>query len=255
MMKVITAILLASSAMSTTFANADTGWKYGIGTGVFGLNIDGDLGFGTALGPAKFDVDMSSSDLQEFLETAYGFGGYASNGQWTILYKYAFLELQDDEKGNLPTGTPVSGDITFTAKGGELAAVYNIMNSGDQQLGALFGVRYTDHDINARVAVGASTAKRSLGEDWTDAIVGLTYAMSLTKTLMWNNRIDVGYGGSDGTYHFNTGVTWKFADSWSTNVYVDYLKHDFEENDRGDADWYLYDAAEFGAGIGILFHF
>jgi hypothetical protein len=66
---------------------------------------------------------------------------------------------------------------------------------------------------------------------------------------------NVGFGGSNGTYHVNTGLAWKFAQSWPATLYGDYIKHDYENSSPGSSSWYLYDAAEYGLGVNIMYHF
>ncbi|MBW2670765.1 MAG: hypothetical protein JRD87_12960, partial [Deltaproteobacteria bacterium] len=56
-------------------AHAD--WSFGIGTGIFLLNVEGDMGLDTASGPVELDVDLDPSDIMDVAETMFGFGGYA----------------------------------------------------------------------------------------------------------------------------------------------------------------------------------
>ena len=255
MIKIHRAILIILCGLFASTATAEEDWRHAIGTGFFALNLDGDLGLHTALGSVKADVDMDFDEIRELLESAFGFAGYSTNDQWTIKYQYAQLELEDSTSGALPSGIPASATLTFKASSGNLAAIYNISNMDGHRWGILGGVRYVDHEFDGRVTVGGTTVTRNLTEDWTDAVVGLTHSYKISNETAWNTQLDAGFGGSDGTYHVNTGIAWKFADSWSTNFYGDYIQHDYENGARGDADWYLYDLAEFGVGIGISYHF
>ena len=72
---------------------------------------------------------------------------------------------------------------------------------------------------------------------------------------MWNNRITAGFGGSEGTYMGQTGITWIFYKGWSSTLYGNYTAVEFENGDEGDSDWYLYDIDEFGIGLGFLYNF
>jgi hypothetical protein len=63
-------------------AHAD--WSFGIGTGIFRVNFDGDMGFDTAAGPVELDVDLDADDVSDVMETAFGLGGYATDGKWMI---------------------------------------------------------------------------------------------------------------------------------------------------------------------------
>lgn len=255
MIKLREAMLIMMCVLIAGAATAEEGWQHAIGTGFYALNVDGDLGLHTALGSVKADASMDFDEVKELLESAFGFGGYSAKGKWSIQYQYAKLELEDGISGTLPNGTAASVSLTFTSSGGDVAAIYNFANSGNHHWGVLGGVRYTEHEFEGRVTVGATTVTRNLTEDWTDALVGLTHHYKISNETSWNSRFDVGFGDSEGTYHVNSGIAWKFADSWSANFYGNYIKHDYENGTRGDAGWYLYDAAEYGVGIGILYHF
>lgn len=231
-------------------------WDFTIGTGLFGLHIDGDTGFHTQQwGPVEVDTTMNFNELTDVLETAYGFGGSASKGDWTIVLSFDHMELEDTESGTTVNNGPASVRINFKATVAELAGIKSLAQTNGHNWGALIGLRYIDHDYDAKATVANITASTSRGDDWTDVILGVTHAMPLSDTVVWNNQFDVGLGDSDGTYHFNTGVNWMFADSWSADFYVDYVQHDFENGSPGDTDWYLYDAAEYGLGVNIMYHF
>jgi hypothetical protein len=87
------------------------------------LNLDGDIGFDTAQGPIKVDASMNFNEIRDLMETAYGFGGSASKGDWNIVYKYNHMKLEGTESGTIPSG-PASVRIQFKATGGEVAVVY-----------------------------------------------------------------------------------------------------------------------------------
>jgi hypothetical protein len=247
-------LLLGSAMSSNVFAQSDD-WKFGIGTGFMALNVKGDMGFYTPRGAPKFDLDMSSEDIQEYLNSALGVAGYASKGDVTILYKVGRLELKNDSiSGTLPRRGVVNGEASFTVTSAELDGVYNFAETGAHRWGALAGVRYTKHKFETELS-GAITGNRTTDHDWTDLVLGITHQVPISPTLKWHNRFDVAGGGSEGAYHINTGIAWQFAKSWSADFYADYLKTKFENNSRGESNWYLYDAAEYGAGIGITYHF
>ncbi len=45
---------------------------------------------------------------------------------------------------------------------------------------------------------------------------------------------------------------WHFFKHWEATVYGKYTAFDFENGSKGDADWYLYDVDEYGAGLSVL---
>jgi hypothetical protein len=249
------AVILASSLASR--AQAD-GWSTAIGTGLFGLNVKGDMGFGTNLfGPLALDVDLSSSDLSDLTRSAFGVAGVSTNGTWTIYYNGGSLELEDSSSGTTAGGTPVSAGIKFKVTKAELAAAYNFARIGRSAWGVLFGADYTRHHYDPFFSVGAATATRAIGNDWTDAIVGLTNSFVLSPRWVWGNRVDAGFGGSDGSYHARTELLWDagLSERWIFSLYADYRKTDFENSSPAQADWYRYDVAEFGPGFGVAYVF
>jgi hypothetical protein len=96
---------------------------------------------------------------------------------------------------------------------------------------------------------------RDVDHDWTDVPVGLTHGTQLSETWTWSNRLDGGFGGSEGTCLFNSSANWRFAKSWVLGFYGQITSIEYENDDPGDPDWYLYDADEFGLGFNVLYTF
>ncbi|MEJ2132368.1 MAG: hypothetical protein P8Y95_12310, partial [Gammaproteobacteria bacterium] len=124
---------------------------------------------------------------------------------------------------------------------------------GRHHWSALLRVRNTRHENDVRLGVGVAQTRRKLDHDWTDAILGFTHTYVFRDDLTWNNRIAAGLGETDSYWAFNTSLNWQFARAWNLGLYMDYRSIDFEENSAGDADWYKYDADEFGPGISIAY--
>ena len=233
-------------------------WKYGIGTGMFLLNLDGDIGLTTNIaGPVTLDVDLDSSDINDLMETAFGFGGYASDGTWRIKYGFSYMDLKGDSKTS-QSGITVDAELEFEATGAELTVGYPIYKDPSVNLTLDAGLRYTKHEITSRTNItGAVTEnlKKDLDNDWTDFLLGATIAFPFDTAWNWSTNANAGYGGSEGTYLVSTGVTWRFIENWSGTLYGKYTAVDFEEGSSGDSDWYKYDVDEYGAGITILYNF
>ncbi len=73
--------------------------------------------------------------------------------------------------------------------------------------------------------------------------------------LAWINRLDGGFGGSEGTAHFNTALHWQVAKRWNLGFSADYRAIEFENAVEGAPGWYLYDVDEFGFGLSFAFIF
>jgi hypothetical protein len=251
---VLVAILFALTLPPGAQA-AEDHWTFGIGTGVRGLNLDGDVGVGTGLGPIDLELDLKTSDVSDFIETAFGLGGFASKGRWTILAGGAYLELAGGNNGKAAGGTNVESDVSFKVITGEIATVYRFAVTGKHAWGVLGGVNYTKHDFEADLTVGATDVERGFDHDWTDAVVGMTHHWQFADKWSWANRIDVGFGGSDGTGHLRTGVGWQAAKWFNLGLYAEAKKVDYENGDDSDSDWYKYDVTESGLGVAFGFVF
>ena len=92
-------------------------------------------------------------------------------------------------------------------------------------------------------------------------ITGLMFWLALPSTWLlspkvnWSTSFDAGFGGSNGTYNFTTAISWRFWKYMSIGPNFSFMAIDYENGERGDSDWYLYDANEFGWGASCLIHF
>ncbi len=124
--------------------------------------------------------------------------------------------------------------------------------SGANSFGVLFGVRYTRHDWNIRIA--GPGAVNSPDEDWTDAIVGVTHQLAFAERWTWNNRVDYGFGGSEGTTFASTTLNWRPFDHWAFNVSAQYLDTEYgDASDINKADFYYYNVEQPLVGIGFAY--
>jgi hypothetical protein len=120
------------------------------------------------------------------------------------------------------------------------------------------GVRYTEHDYNSNLIFTGSTSgttTKNISEDWTDFLIGATLNVPIVTDWSWNTRANAGFGGSEGTYLGQTGVSWRFLENWSSSLYAKYAAVEYEGGTRGNDNWYLYDADEFGLGLNVLYNF
>jgi len=235
-------------------AQAGDKWKFGIGTGFFALNLDGDLGLDTISGPVTLDVDLDNSDVSDLVSSAFGLSGFAAKDKWTILYSVSYLELEGDGNG-LIGATPVSVDSTFEATKASASGVYHFAKTGDNTWGALFGLEFTKHDVENDLVIGGAPSRREFDHSWTDGVVGLTHAYAITPKVSWSSRIQGAFGGSEGTFLLNTGINWQAAKHWRLTFYGQRNAVDYENDDPGDPEYYVYDIDEFGAGFGVTYIF
>ncbi len=254
-MKRFLLLLLGVFMAITISTEASAQWHYGIGTGLMRMNIEGDAGINTAIaGPVTIALDLDPDDISDLTKSAFGFGGYVTDGTWMIQYSLLNLELEGEKSNTVPLVGVVAAKVGFEVTGGEVTVGYPVYSNSSVKFGVLGGARYTKHELSADVAIGVLRQSRNIENDWTDVLGGVTVAFPFKDKWVWNNRLDAGFGGSEGTYSANTGLTWRFLKHWSGTVYGDYTDVEFENGSKGDSDWYLYDAEEFGTGLTILYH-
>ena len=227
--KNITAI--AAALLLASAANAE--WHFGIGGGGGLVDYDGDVQFKGA----KFDVDFDNSDI----ESAFGLGGYASNGTWVIAGSGRSIEFEN--KTSLNNGAGKSKN-NFTDTGAEVSVGYVVYKEGNVSITPYLGLRYTKQQWTFKCLASRPKAD----ENWTDALLGVKLDYRFADAWTWNNIAEYAGGDSEGCYTVKTGVTWKFAKNWSTGAYVGYAHDEFESGS------YKYDTDITSAGLTIMFH-
>jgi len=242
----------------TSAAHAE--WHFGIGTGLALNNIDGTQGFNSLLlGPVKYDVKLDPQDFNDYTKTAFGFGGYATDGTWMIQYSYGKIQLEDKSSTFVPAfNSTATADIDFKMTGAELTVGYPVYKTPSFTVLVDGGLRYTKHEFNNSLtvtgAINIPTTSNEFSHNWTDVIVGASLNVPFADTWSWNSRANAGFGGSDGTYLVSTGVTWRFHKHWSTSLTGKFDSVDYENGSQGESDWYYYDANESSLGLNILFN-
>lgn len=248
-------ISLAASLLLSPAAQAE--WSFGIGTGLSRTSINGTQGFNSVIGvPVKYKVDLTPSDFADLTKSAFGFGGYATDGTWLIQYSLASLELEDESATTVGTNT-LATKINFTTRGGEVTAGYPVYKSPSLVALVDVGVRYTKHSFDNTTTVTGTIntqLKNKFSNDWTDAVVGTTLNVPLAPQWLWSTRLNAGFGGSDHTYLASTGVTWRFLKSWSAGALAKYVEVQYEDGNEGASDWYLYDADEKSVALNVLYN-
>ncbi len=254
--------LLVISFASVSHAD----WSHGIGTGLFMLNLKGDVGVNTTLaGPVEVkDVELDFDQIKDLLETAFGFAGYSTDGTWMIRYSYVSMELEGKVSHSIPANPVLSGghsvdaSLNFKAKSAEATLGYAVFQNPSISVSVDGGVRYTKHEISSALGISGpvlnSNLSRDVDQDWTDFLIGGTVTVPFTEKWSWSTIANAGFGGSEGTYMGQTGINWKFYKRWLSTLYGKYQAVDFENESKGDSGWYKYDVNEFGLGLNFAYN-
>jgi hypothetical protein len=250
----IICLATVSLAFSTTIAAED--WSFGIGTRLTYRAFTGDGGFHTkSHGPVEFNASMKPNEVQEITESAFGFDGFARKGDWKITYQVTHLELQDDI--SVERDEDIGDfDLSFTTESVEVLVNYAFSNFDKSTWGVIGGVRYISQEYADEVFVnGMQIFDDSAKEDWTDAVIGLSYDYAYSPTTTWTSEVDVSFGGSEGSYRLISGVNWYFSEHWLLRSFLDLRKVEFRQGDPGDSDFFMYDADEIKFGLNLLYLF
>lgn len=255
-------ILITLSFTSVTYAK----WSHGLGTGIFRLNIEGNIGVNTTLaGPVTIkDIDLEPDDVSDLMKTAFGFAGYSTDGTWMIKYALATKELQGDETHTIPAnsvlaaGHTLNAELTFKSTDFEITLGYPVLKGSSINMSLDVGVHYRKHEIDSSLRISGpalnSTISRNIDESWADILFGTTITIPFTDKVIWNTSANAGLGESEATYMGLTGITWRFYKNWSSTLYGKYTVIEFERNNEDYSNWYLYDVDEFGTGLSFAYN-
>ncbi len=250
------ALMLVLSCLLGVSSVGAQGWHFGIGTGLLRMNAEGHQGLNiNPIGPVLAEIDLDPDDFDDLIDTAIGFGGYATNGKWMVKYSLASIKLVAEPSGTLPGGSAFTSQFSFDITTGHLTVGYTAYNQGRLSVQPFIGVRYLKHELGADVTVAtAPPLSRSVDHNWTDVLVGAALNVALSPKVNWSASFDAGFGGSNGTYNFTTGISWRFWKYMSIGPNFSFMAVDFENGEMSDSDWYLYDTNEFGWGASFVFH-
>ena len=233
-------LLLGQSAL------ASDEWKFGIGTGFSLLDLDGDIGYEGVGGTTIIDVDLDNSDTSDMFESGFGFASYAARGKWKILFSVGTLTLEERQGSDM---------FEWDRTQFELATVYTFAKTGNHSWGGLFGVRNVGHEWKASVGPDSGPDSIDIDESWTDGLLGVTHGVPFAEKWSWSSRLDGGFGDSEGTAMFTTGINRHVGSHWVFNLNATLTAIEFENGSPGDSDYYLYDVDETTVGIGFLYAF
>lgn len=231
-------------------------WNAAIGTGISSTQVKGDQGVGTFfLGPVYTGVDLSPSEYNDFMKSSISMEVAMTDGTWMVDFYLGLQQFEDNGFTLLSDGSTLRSNMDFDATSGEITVGRKVYRHPWVVLGVHGGLRYDRHKLSTDLRRGGTTERVRVDESWTDVLIGLSADIPFAEKWLWKNKMNGGFGGSEGTYFLSSGVTWRFHPRWSTEVYGDYTAIDYENGKKGDTDWYVYDVDEFIWGLNILFHF
>jgi hypothetical protein len=234
-------IMCASLGSGTASAQEDDGWKFRITPYLWMLSLDGTT---AALGQDT-DVDASFGDIFDVLNIALSANMEVSKGNFFMVFDPMYAQLEIDFAG--PDGTPIGGKIEIDM----VIADLNFGYSFDENFGAYVGARYYDQDISVKPNV---LPQQSLGDDWTDIIVGLRAGGKVSENWSFMGKMDTAIGGdSDSAYYFQAALLRHFGDNKHLNIGWRHYSVDYESGSGPSR--FKWDVEHSGPVIGYSWEF
>lgn len=183
------ALLLLTAAPS---AHAQE-WRFGVGSGFTFTNIQGDQGYTlSGPGPIQYELDLDPEDVSDLMQSAFGFAGYATDGNWIVQYAFIQATLGGDGQANLPAevgGGYLDYDLAFDMTQGKLTVGRTAYRSDNMKFSftPYAGIRVMAHELSADLVITQQDVPtyiyRSRDYTWADAVVGFGIGYWLTPKL------------------------------------------------------------------------
>jgi hypothetical protein len=212
-------IVSASFWPGTVSAQESDGWKFRITPYLWMLALDGT----TAVLGQDAEVDMSFGDVLDVLNLALSANMELSKGQFFVVLDPLYAQLEADFAGPDPIGGTIDIDLVIVD--------LNVGYSVNENFGIYAGARYYDQDISITPNM---LSKVSLGDDWTDFILGFRVQTSMSDKWSFAGKLDAAVGGD--------------SDS-ALYVQATFLRH-FGSNMHLDLGWRYYDV-DYESGSGL----
>ena len=223
--RVLTAAILTFAVSTsiwpgTATAQESDGWKFRISPYLWMLGLDGTT---AALGN-DVAVDASFGDILDLLNIALSANMELSKGRFFVVFDPMYAQLEAEYAG--PGGGPVGGTIDIDM----LIADLNVGYSMDENFDFYAGLRYYDQDIGLTPNL---LPKVTLGDDWTDYILGFRFHTSISDKWSFTGKLDGAVAGDSDSAVYLQAVL---------------LRH-FGSNKHLDLGWRYYDV-DYESGSG-----
>ena len=210
---------------------------------LWAVSVDGDL---TAMGNNQ-QVKADFSEIADSLEGIFTvhFEGMHKSG-WGFLTDVEYLNLGGQQ--TTPGPLPLTLDVDFTLVMAELAGIYRF-KLDDNALDLIFGIRY--YGLDTEIDVVGIPPRIDKDKDWTDAMLGVRYILTITDKWDFVARGDIGFGGSD--LAWNLAGLFKFQPWKHVSLLFGYRYMDVDYEDGSGTDLFKYDVTMNGPLLGVNF--
>jgi hypothetical protein len=240
---IISLTMSASFYSGTAMAAESDDWKFRITPYLWMLGMDGT----TAVLGQDTDVDASFSDIFDRLNIALSANMELSKGNFFIVLDPLYASLEADFVGPGGGGGPVGGKIEIDL----VIADLNVGYSFSENFGVYAGARYYDQDITV---TPNNLPQQSLGDDWTDFIVGLRAGGKVSENWSIMSKLDGAVAGdSESAWYFQAVLLRHFGTNKHLNLGWRYYDVDYESGTG--ITRFKWDVAHSGPVVGFSWEF
>ena len=211
---------------------------------IWALSLDGATGLPTG---EDLPIDASFSDLLDNLNMALMVDlEWNTKSDWFFLLDAMWANLESDI--TTPGPLPLSGtaEIDMFLYDGLIGYSLN------ENLGAYIGARLYDQEVT--ISTNGIAPDITIGDDWTDFIIGLRVFGELNENWSMGGRLDGAVGGdSDSAFNLQFIFARHFGETMHLNLGWRYYDVDFESGTG--LDRYKWDVAHSGPLVGWSWEF
>jgi len=178
-------------------------------------------------------ISVSFGDLLEDLKMAFMVSGGARKGKGVVLADLIYLDLEAKQDSTESVGgnpVDVSTDVELKSAIVSLAGGYTAVQTDNQVLNLLAGVRYLDLEVNLSFDVGGTPDSSSGSGDALDFVIGVQGRADFAKHWLFNYYLDLGTGDTEFTWQAVAGLGYRFK-HLEVGFGYRYLEWSFEKGD------------------------
>ena len=197
---------------------------------------------------------VSFSDLLDTTDTSFQIVVEAGRdqGNWSFMTDVTYIETSDDntfEVGDV-------GSVRIDTESEQIHADIAVSFWPWAEAGGLSligGIRYTDLDDDTAFSVVVPELGRignlRIDRDFTDALVGARYIVSMSERWKLHSRADYGFGDSEGIFQAHLLVRYAVGSSKNNGIMIGYRYKESEFEDGGLEEEYEYKGPVIGFNI------
>ncbi len=220
-------------------AQENDGWDFRITPYLWALSLDGT----TAAAGADVPLDSSFSDILDLLNFALSANMEWNNGSMFVVLDLTYADLE----AKIETGGPIGGKVEIGIIMVDVLLGFSVTEHFDIYGGA----RYNDQDITI---VPDMMPKISLGDGWTDLVLGVRLHNDMSDKWSFTGNFDVTAAG-DSDSAWNAHVM--FSRKIGTNKHFDlgYRHYEVDYESGSGLELFKWDVAHSGPVVGFSWEF